>query len=45
MSKYGELSLDKSNFISYLEWLVRSPYNHCMAGCNGYFLGSEVEWY
>ncbi len=40
----GELSLDNPNFISYLEWLVRSPYNHCMAGCNGYFLGSVVQW-
>ncbi len=44
MPEYGELSLDNLNFISYLEWLVRSPYNYCMAGCNGYFLGSEVKW-
>lgn len=39
MPIFGELSLDN---LSYLEWIVYSPYNHCMAGCNGYFLGSEI---
>jgi len=40
MPNYGELSLDN---LSYLKGLVHHSYKHCMAGCNGYILGSGME--